>query len=112
MDFVASLVIAPDGTLEVMAKRLGDVLGVRFIQDSSGYYEEFPAFTAHVLGMEIALLGLPDVKDQDGEFPVKDYTLLVRSTVDASDDEIEVDLSVHLQAILDSVSIRCSVGTV
>jgi hypothetical protein len=112
MDFVASLVILPDETLEIMAERLGDAMGLRFIQDSSGYYEEFPAFTAHVLGMEFALLGLPEEEEQDGERSVEDYSLLVRSIVDTPDDVLEVDLSTHLQALLNLASIRCYVGTV
>lgn len=57
---LASIGIKPKGTLAETAEVLGQALGVTFAPDNSGYYEEFPAYCADVMGLRLALLGIPE----------------------------------------------------
>jgi hypothetical protein len=110
MDFIASLIVSAEDDLESLAGQIGNALQVSFHRDSSGYYEEFPAFVADVLGIEIAFLGIPADEDIDEENPIDTYSLIVRTIIDAPDDAIEVDLSIHLQKLLHNANIKCTVG--
>ena len=110
MDFVASLVIPQQLPFEELVERVGELLRVRFIKDDSGRFEEFPAYVASVLGLEVAVLGIPAEEDLDEMDPVTEYGLLVRSVVEADDDSIETDLSCHLHFILRAGGIECTIG--
>lgn len=74
----------------------------------SGRHEEFPAFISDVLGMEIAILGIPNQEDQDPDDPIESYSLLINTiTDDAPDHDVEVDISIHLYHLLRGVGISC-----
>jgi hypothetical protein len=109
MDFIATLRIEATGPLSEVAELAGKALGVSFYEDMSGNYEEFPAYISDVLGMEIAILGIPDEKDQDTDEPIDSYSLLVRTIADdAPDHNIETDISIHLCYLLREIGISCN----
>jgi hypothetical protein len=107
MYFIGDLRIEATGSLSDIAELAGKALGVEFHQDSSGYYEEFPAFVSDLLGMEIAILGIPSEEEQDPDEPIEDYQLLVRTFATAPDDKVETDLSIHLCHLLREGGISC-----
>lgn len=110
MDIIASLAIPSEKPIEEVVESTGRALGLVFSKDTSGRYEEFPAFVADAIGVEFALLKIPSPEFLDEGNPVENYSMLVRSVVEAGDDSIETDLSVHLQAVLNSYGLNCSVG--
>jgi len=110
MDFTGSLIIRPEKPIEELVNKVSKLLSINFMKDTSGKFDEFPAFIGTVFGVEIAVLGIPDKEHRDKVDPVTDYSMLVQSVVESPDDEIEIDLSVHLHSILQSGGIECSVG--
>lgn len=68
-------------TAEVMKK----VIGADFKKDSSGFYEEYPAYTAEMDGIKYALLGPPAPEDDCRHEPDHDYELLVKSRSEVGD---------------------------
>jgi hypothetical protein len=107
MDFIGNLKIEATGSLSDIAELAGKTLGLEFHKDYSGHYEEFPAFVSDVLGMQIAILGIPSEEAQDPDEPIEGYQLLVRTFVTAPDDDVETDLSIHLCHLLREVGISC-----
>lgn len=108
MDFIARLLIEPTGPLSEIAELAGQALGVEFHEDLSGNYEEFPAYVSDVLGMEIAILGIPDEEEQYTDKPIDSYSLLARTIADrAPDADGETDISIHLCHLLREVGISC-----
>jgi len=55
---VGLIEIMPGRSLSETAAIVGDVLGLEFSEDD--HYEEYPAYSAHALGLAYALLGQPD----------------------------------------------------
>ncbi len=85
MDFHASLTVNSSLPLSELASQVGEALWLSFSSDDSGRYEEFPAYTADMLGAEVALLGAADGA------PTTEYQLMIRTYVSQPDDEEEVD---------------------
>ena len=107
MDFIGNLKIEATGSLSDIAELAGKALGVEFHEDFSGDYEEFPAFVLNVLGMEIAILGIPSEEEQYSDEPIEDYELLVSTEFTAPDDNVYTDISIHLCHLLREVGISC-----
>ena len=107
MEFIGKLHFQTDQPLNSLAMQLGQLLGLTFESDISGRYEEFPAYSADVIGMEFALLGIPPDEDQDPESPVDYYTLLVSTYADTPSDE-EIDISQYLARIIRGGNIGCT----
>jgi hypothetical protein len=108
MYFIGNLRIDATGSLSDIADLAGKALGLEFHEDFSGQYEEFPAFVSDVLGMQIAILGIPSEEWQDPDEPMEDYELLVRTDITTPDDKVETDLSIHLCHLLREVGISCA----
>ncbi len=69
--------IQPDFSLKDTARIVGEILGLPFEFDDSGYFEEFPAYSSPHGDTRFALLGPPDAKFM-GDIPWHDYDLQVR----------------------------------
>jgi hypothetical protein len=56
-------------SIEETVEIINNVTNLNLKKDDSGYYEEFPAYSNHVIGIQFALLGPPKqeyrFKDQD-----------------------------------------------
>jgi hypothetical protein len=79
---------------------LSDALGIRFELDQEGKYEEFPAYRAFVLGLEVALLA-PPLPQVDIRVEPDNYFQLVISThAYVKDKGIDVDLNALIEAQL------------
>lgn len=60
---MAMLSISSNLDLSDIADEISKVLNINLIRDSTGRFEEIPAYTSHVLGFEIYLMGEdPDEK--------------------------------------------------
>ena len=107
VNFVGYVGVSPLGSLEETAVVIGKLLGLNFEEDKSGYYQEFPAFCAEVLGMKLALLGIPDEDMSLSDEPI-DYFELQLSTLSKSGLEGKTDLSEYLVDILSGdASVKC-----
>jgi hypothetical protein len=110
MDFIGNLEIEATESLSNIAEKVGIALGIVFHEDMSGRYEEFPAFVTDVLGMEIAVLGIPSPEYQDPDEPIESYSLLVQTDVTAPDDYVETDISTHICHLLTGAGLSCKPG--
>ena len=79
MTISAHVVIRPHGSLEQTATRLGTALGVTFVPETTGRYEEYPAYCADVLGLHLALLGVPEPEHDIRSERTSDFELQVIS---------------------------------
>ena len=70
--FQGSFFIKNDFSIEETAEIINEVLNLDLEKDDSGYYEELPAYSSHVLGLTFALLGFPDLEWQN-RYPDKKY---------------------------------------
>ncbi|PCJ19519.1 MAG: hypothetical protein COB02_07170 [Candidatus Cloacimonadota bacterium] len=104
MDFIASLTLQSNFNLSKLIKILNDVLNVDFKKDNSGFYEEFPAYVSTFIGIEIALLNPNEISSS-----LKEYQLILRSIEESLNDDLEVDLSLHLKGILRKTNIICNI---
>lgn len=109
MDFTGALKLPPNKPFRDLVSLIEKVLGVAFMPETSWRYEEFPAYVADVLGMEIAILGIPSEEYLDEIKPVEDYSILIQTYADTEDDDIETDLSIHVKSLLQANGIECSV---
>lgn len=66
--------IEPDFPLKDTARIVGDILGIQFKFDDSGFFEEFPAYSSAPGRTRLALLGPPDDSFM-GDQPWRDYYL-------------------------------------
>jgi hypothetical protein len=90
----AALEVRPVGSLRETARILGDALGgMDFVEDKSGYYEEFPAFEAARAGLRFALLGIPDPKYDIREEPRSTDFQLIVEPMRSNDPGRKVDIS-------------------
>lgn len=99
--------IAPSRDLETTAHLIGKVTGAKFDKDTSGYYEEFPAYVAEKAGVKFSLLG-PPLPEYDIREHKHDYYHLIVEFVDGRPDErvIETELG-DLISRLSSEGIAC-----
>lgn len=98
--FTACLNIRPTLSFEETVAVIGDALGLSFKDDQAGKYEEFPAYRAFVLGLEVALLAPPlpefDVRDE----PDDCFQLIINDCAYIDDQGVDVDLSALVEAQL------------
>lgn len=89
----ATLSIAPTCDLAAAAEKVGQALGLHLEPDHTGKYEEYPAFRASVLGLEIVLLGEPDPVYDIRSVKTRGFVLQVWSTDYAAGAADEADIS-------------------
>lgn len=98
--FTGCLNIRPTLSFEATVAVVGEALGIRFEHDQEGKYEEYPAYRAFVLGLEVALLAPPlpefDTRDQ----PEDCCQLIISTLAHVQDKGIDVNLNALVQAQL------------
>jgi hypothetical protein len=99
--FYAVLEISSTLAFEDTAKLIGDKLNLRFELDTSGRFEEFPAFTTLCMGISFAFIGNPE-----GSMDKTNFELEVAS--DFSSKGNVADISGYLIRILNKIpNITC-----
>ena len=86
-------------SLSEVAMRLTSAFGIDFEFDESGKYEELPAYCAQALGIQFALLGLPEQQLVETAEPMTDFTLQVLSLDNLREGE-DMDLSDYLARLI------------
>ncbi|QWF16381.1 hypothetical protein [Lysobacter capsici] len=91
MAVTGNVLIRPLGGLADTASVLGQVLGgLRFEQDFSGKFEEFPAYTAEHDGVLYALLGPPAPEHDFRDDKSNDFFQLLLESEDDGDPDCEL----------------------
>lgn len=85
--------------LDETAAALSAAFGVTFEEERTGRFEEYPAYVAQALGMELALLGIPDPAFDIRSNQTNDFELQIFARPDSSGDDT-LDLSVHLDGVI------------
>lgn len=98
--FTGCLNIRPTLSFEATVAVLGDALGVRFQPDQEGKYEEFPAYRAFALGLELALLAPPLSEFDTRESPEDCFQLVIDSHSNITDVGANVDLGALIETQL------------
>jgi hypothetical protein len=98
MTLTGDIGIRGDRALDEAAKALGRALGVAFVEETTGRYEEFPAYCAEALGLHLALLGVPEPGADIRSEPNSDYALQVVS--ETSTPEPVVNISAYLLEVV------------
>jgi hypothetical protein len=98
--FTGCLNIRPTLSFEATIAVLGDALGIRFHPDQDGKYEEYPAYRAFALGLELALLAPPLPEFDTREIPEDCFQRLIDSHAHVHDVGANVDLSALVEAQL------------
>jgi hypothetical protein len=88
----AELNVDASRNLSETASIIGEILGIEFTIDSSGKYEEFPAYIAKKDGFTYALLGFPAKEYDLSDDTRNSYDLLV-NPVQVSGDSEDLDCS-------------------
>jgi hypothetical protein len=91
------IVIEPDFPLDETAKRISRAIGVSLLEELTGRYEEFPAFTAHRVGVEYALLGVPATEHDIRDEPTNDYCFSVVPSKGTTEPEVASELLAALR---------------
>ncbi|MGX9782604.1 hypothetical protein [Janthinobacterium lividum] len=102
--FTACLNIRPTLSFEATVVVLAQALGIRFSPDQEGKYEEYPAYRAFALGLEIALLAPPPLDLDTREIRDNCFQLIIDTCADVSDGGADVDLSALIAAQLSSAT--------
>lgn len=79
-------------SLADVAKILGEIFSVEFVEDKSWRYDEFPAFVVELQNIRFALLGVPEPGDDLREDPIDDFELMIEP-IESSPDTLKVDVS-------------------
>jgi hypothetical protein len=103
---IAYVGITPRGSLADVAALLHDALGVPFHADTTGRYEEYPAYYADALGLHLSLLGVPAPENDLRDNPTKDFTFQVTSRVSGSDGEVDLS-TFFVQLIKERAGLAC-----
>lgn len=74
----AHMAISQRHSLAETAQIIGEILGVKFIPETTGRYEEFPALVAEAIGVSYALLGSPDPEHALSDEPMSTYQFDIR----------------------------------
>jgi len=82
--------IKPRGTLADVASILGGAWGIEFVPETTGRYEEYPAYYADVLGLHLALLGVPEPEEDIRDEPTTNFTLQVWGSAGTQEEEINI----------------------
>ena len=99
-NFTGCLNIRPTLSFEATVAVLGEALGVRFQPDQDGKYEEYPAYRAFALGLEIALLAPPLPEFDIRDTPEDCFQLVVNMLAHVTASGASVDLSALVEAQL------------
>jgi hypothetical protein len=99
--------IKADNDLKSTVEIVNEATNLNLEFDGSGFYEEFPAYTNNVLGINFALLGIPE-KEYQFEFHKYDkYDFLISDYSKFKQDEI-IDLSeTIIKLITDKSDLKC-----
>lgn len=96
----ASIVIRSSATLAETAAKVAEAFGICFSPDKSGRYEEYPAYSARALGLELAILGAPSPEYDLDKTPEPEFYLLATTLSYPEGPLQEIDLSEHLVTVL------------
>ena len=99
-NFYACLNIAPTVSFEATVAVLAKALGIVFREDLEGKYEEYPAYRAFALGLEIALLAPPHPEFDIRESPINCFQLLVSQATHIKSPGVAVDLGALIETQL------------
>ncbi|ANQ86891.1 hypothetical protein dqs_3874 [Azoarcus olearius] len=94
--------IRPTLAFEATVAALEEALGVSFSPDDEGKYEEFPAYRAFALGLELALLAPPRPEDDVREVKDDSFQLLIQTRANVTEDGADIDLSALIEAQLNA----------
>lgn len=100
LNIMGAVGIAPAFTLSETAARLGIALGITFVEDPSGKFDEFPSFSAGCAGLSFALLGIPDREYQVSLEPIVDYTLQIAMAFQTEDATEPCDASAYFADLI------------
>jgi hypothetical protein len=95
--------IKANKTLEETVKTINTVTNLNLSKDDSGYYEEFPAYSNHSLGIQFALLGPPELKYRVQNVDYNKYDFMISDYFKFKNDET-IDLSPTIMKLLNSES--------
>lgn len=98
MEFYGSVYIRDTRSSDHVCGDVEAALGLSLSPDMTGFYEEYPARVARIMGMEIAFLSLPS-----GEKP--QFQVVVRPV--GGWGETEVDVSSHVSSLLKKAGLEC-----
>ncbi|MFJ3318859.1 hypothetical protein ACIPLR_26270 [Herbaspirillum huttiense] len=98
--FTGCLNIRPTLSFEETVAVVAEALGVNFLPDQEGKYEEYPAYRAFALGLELALLAPPLPEFDIREVPEDSFQLIIHSHVHVTDVGANVDLNALVEAQL------------
>lgn len=98
--FTGCLNIRPTLSFEETVAEVAEALGVNFLPDQEGKYEEYPAYRAFVLGLELALLAPPLPKFDTRAVQEDIFQLIIHSDVHVTDVGVNVDLTALVEAQL------------
>jgi len=90
--------ILPTLTFEETVLLLGRALGITFTEDQEGKYEEYPAYRAFALGLEIALLAPPLPEHDTREVRDNVFQLIVTATSALGEEGVCVDMNALLES--------------
>lgn len=96
--FEGGVNILPTQTFEETVLLLGQALGITFMEDQEGKYEEYPAYRAFALGLEIALLAPPLPELDTREVPDNVFQLIVRGMSFLGNEGVCVDMNALLES--------------
>ncbi|MEG2032720.1 MAG: hypothetical protein RR376_18890 [Janthinobacterium sp.] len=99
-NFTGCLNIRPTLSFEATVAVLGEALGIRFCRDQGGKYEEYPAYLASALGLELALLAPPLPEFDTRDVPDDCFQLIIGSLAHVKGVGVNVDLSALIKAQL------------
>lgn len=93
--------IKADRDFETTVKIVNEATNLNLQHDDSGYYEEFPAYSNYIMGINFALLGIPK-KEYQFDFGKYDkYDFLILSHYKFKTEE-RIDLGFNLMALLNN----------
>jgi len=95
--------IKADMSLEETVKTINKVTNLNLIKDDSGYYEEFPAYSNHTLGIQFAVLGPPKLKYRVENVDYNKYDFMISDYFKFKNDEF-IDLSPTIMKLLNTES--------
>ena len=98
--FLGCINIAPSFTFDETAAIVGEALGVEFAEEQTGKFEEYPAYVAYVLGLELSLLAPPLPEDDLRDVKDNNFQLVVRTYGPQVKDGICLDISRYLFEVL------------
>jgi hypothetical protein len=95
--------IKADKSLEETANVINEILNLNLEKEVTGYFEEFPAFDCTVLGINFALLGIPELEYRMPDYNYEWYNFQIQDQNDYKTD-IEINFGTNLVFILNSKS--------